>query len=87
MTKNKSSQVFASEGVRQKGKPSDIAKHTLLPNDAFVCTRYPNVPVVKTIKEGTIGIVHDDIPEMISVIRDDCQAARRWTNKKSNENK
>ncbi len=73
----------AEQGVRQSGKPTTDGNVTLFAGDLFKCTKYPNNtnPRIYAIPKGCIGIVHDDDVEKISVVRDDCQAARRWLNK------
>lgn len=73
---------LGQQGVRQKGRSAtgDSRKY-LSPGDMFYSTRYPNKPELLQIPERCIGIIHDDAEEQISVIWDDCQAARRFRRK------
>lgn len=73
--------LIAEQGVRQPGKANEAGKVTLFQNDLFTSTRFPNKPRLMVIPKGCIGIVHEDAENEISVVRDDCQAARRWLNK------
>lgn len=66
----------APQGVRQKGFPK-FGKTILNSGEVFTSTRYPNCAKDMKIPEGCVGLVHED-DETISVVRDDCQAVRRF---------
>ena len=66
----------APQGVRQKGFPK-LDKKILNPGEVFTSTRYPNLFKDMKIPAGCVGLVHKD-GETISVVRDDCQAVRRF---------
>lgn len=69
----------AKQGIRRPGIPDDITKLILYPGD-LVTFITPGSGVAKkhVIGIGTIGIVHcDEDIFVISVIRDDCKAARK----------
>lgn len=73
----------AEQGIRQKGRPTVPGKKLLLPGDTFVSTRYPNAPETLTIPLQCVGLVHNDGEETISVVYEDCQAAKRFIKKLS----
>ena len=67
----------AKQGTRQPGivyaEPGAILK----PGDYYFTTGEYGCLNRWRIQEGTIGIYHGDEELQVSVIRDDCQAARR----------
>ena len=76
---NKTKIEDSPQGVRMQGIPEIPSdKRILFPGEVFLCTKFPNLPAKRLkIPEGCIGVHHDDEAMKISVIRDDCQAARR----------
>jgi hypothetical protein len=68
----------ANQGVRQAGKPSVAGTQLLKVGEKFISLRFPNKPEELIIPEGTVGIVHTDAVNEISVLRDDSQVVRRF---------
>ena len=70
---------FAQQGVRQLGWPQKEGIVVLMPGDIFnkvTSDAMSNEHLI--IPKGTIGIFHiDETPFSISIIRDDCKAARK----------
>lgn len=71
----------ANQGVRQPAVvkrilPTDLP-NILLPGRTIINLKYPNRPEEQTIPEGCIGIIHIDDVKQISIVRDDCKAARK----------
>jgi len=75
----------AEHGNRLKGKPTIAGTRTLKEGDTFISLRYPNKPETLAIPPMSIGIVHDEGQEEISICWADCQTARRWRAKVSVE--
>jgi hypothetical protein len=74
---------IADQGVRQpavvkRNLPADVPG-VLLPGRIIINMRYVNRPEEQTIPEGCIGIVHE-ADKQISIVRDDCKAARKAIN-------
>lgn len=69
---------FAQQGVRQKASlPIANNGQILRPGNSFIFHDTSSDKIV-TIEKGTIGIVHKDNGDCtVSVIRDDCKAARK----------
>ena len=70
---------LAKQGIHQNGFSKIIGKTILKPGDVFIA-----MPIVGTTEDlvipvGCIGVIHIDIgnPTTVSVIRDDCKAARK----------
>lgn len=72
---------FAQQGVRQMASlPSAEDGHILKPGESFIRHDSPGTSngTIVFIAEGTIGIVHkSDGDVSVSVISDDCKAARK----------
>lgn len=72
---------LAPQGIRQPAVvkrilPNDKS-NILLPGRIIISMKYPNRPEEQSIPEGCIGIIHTDSVKEISIVRDDCKAARK----------
>ena len=65
---------FAQQGIRQNGFTNDLRKTILKPGDVFIAMSAIGMTEDFAIPSGCIGVVH---VTTISVIRDDCKAARK----------
>lgn len=70
---------FAKQGIRQMASlPEANDGQVLKPGSSFILHNTADDGTIVYIEQGTIGIVHkEDGDCTVSVIRDDCKAARR----------
>ena len=75
---------IAGKAMRMVGQPHPEYAKVLKAGNCFYSLKDANNPEVLMVPVGCVGIIHDDADNQISVVRNDCQAARRAIRKANN---